>query len=340
MNHGFSFSLPRGVFGNKYKDDERPVLSNTPLAPQPITQSQTSNTTPTNIPYNSTAISTDELILNPTSPLTKITNQPNNPPSVPNNPPSVVILHHQNTTKYVLSDYCFPVSESLYNTNTTNQCKFSNRDCVVSKTKVFIEGKKIPHLSETVFSSGATPYKKNNYNTIDTRLIACFNKMCKSTTTKKPKCFHYCCFMHMMSSKSNDGLEFVELDGPNDKVLTLVDKNIDIKKIVDDIKDINTKLIFPVCGKRCFNTVVFTRQKKTTKVNSEYATAHSWDSDGSETKKSSIEVLIDWITTEEHASSYFGGVDTAGNTNATRKEGYHHQIRDIIKEENGECIDY
>ena len=120
---------------------------NTSSAPLPITQSQTSNTPPMNFAYNSTAPSTDEQIRNPTSSLTKITNHPNNPPGV-------VILHHQNSTNYVLSDYCFPVSESLY--NTTNQCKF-NCDCVVSKTKVFMEGEKITHLSETVFSSSTTP---------------------------------------------------------------------------------------------------------------------------------------------------------------------------------------
>ena len=50
---------------------------------------------------------------------------------------------------------------------------------------------------------------------------------------------------------------------------------------------------------------------------------------------SSIEVLIEWLTTEENATNYFGGLDVDGQTNSNRKETYHHQIRDLIKEENG-----
>ena len=51
--------------------------------------------------------------------------------------------------------------------------------------------------------------------------------------------------------------------------------------------------------------------------------------------KSSIDILIDWLTTEENANKYFGGLDIDGKTSATRKEAYHHHIRDIIKKENG-----
>ena len=63
----------------------------------------------------------------------------------------------------------------------------------------------------------------------------------------------------------------------------------------------------------------------------------SWDNDGdtSEGVKSSIEVLVNWLTTEENCSQYFGGIDSNGRTNGNRKEVYHHHIRDIIKLENG-----
>ena len=68
---------------------------------------------------------------------------------------------------------------------------------------------------------------------------------------------------------------------------------------------------------------------------SEYATVQSWDNDGDANKKSSIQILIDWLTTEENASKYFGGLDIEGRTSTARKETYHHHIRDLIKNENG-----
>ena len=47
-----------------------------------------------------------------------------------------------------------------------------------------------------------------------------------------------------------------------------------------------------------------------------------------------MEVLIDWFTTEENTSKYFGGVNSNGRISANRKESYHLHIRDMIKEEN------
>ena len=58
-------------------------------------------------------------------------------------------------------------------------------------------------------------------------------------------------------------------------------------------------------------------------------------SDGNKVNRSSIKVLLDWLTTEENASSYFGGVDNKGQTTATRKEAYHHHLWELIKKENG-----
>ena len=147
--------------------------------------------------------------------------------------------------------------------------------------------------------------------------------------------------MHKINNKSNaDGMEIIELNGLTDPILEQVNKDVDIKNICRNIEQGEYKLIFPVCGKRCYNTIIHSRDKKDTKARTEYSTLQSWDNDGNETMgiKSSIEVLIEWITTEENSSSYFGGLDPEGNTNATRKEGYHHYIRDIIKEENGKSI--
>ena len=113
-----------------------------------------------------------------------------------------------------------------------------------------------------------------------------------------------------------------------------------MKKIEDSIKDDHAKLIFLVCGKRCYNTLMKTKKNNSKDGVSDYTVAQSWDKDGNVNTNtmSSIDILIDWLTTEENASKYFGGVDMDGNTNATRKEAYHHHIRDLIKKENGRLI--
>ncbi len=61
----------------------------------------------------------------------------------------------------------------------------------------------------------------------------------------------------------------------------------------------------------------------------------SWEKDGEGSIRSSMEILIDWFTTEENVSKYYGGTDKHGKTNAERKEGYHFSIKDLIEQENG-----
>jgi hypothetical protein len=46
-------------------------------------------------------------------------------------------------------------------------------------------------------------------------------------------------------------------------------------------------------------------------------------------------LLIDWLTTEENASRYFGGADKDGRTQSERRDAYHHLIKDLIFKENG-----
>jgi hypothetical protein len=90
-------------------------------------------------------------------------------------------------------------------------------------------------------------------------------------------------------------------------------------------------LIFPVCSKRCYKYVSSYNCKK------EIVTSNSstWEGDGSKDTKSSSEVLINWLTTEENSVNYFGGSDKDGRTSSTRKETYHNQLVDLIKQENG-----
>jgi hypothetical protein len=61
----------------------------------------------------------------------------------------------------------------------------------------------------------------------------------------------------------------------------------------------------------------------------------NWENDGEENKRSSMSILIDWFTTEENVSNYYGGKNKFGKTTAERKEDYHHVIKELIQKENG-----
>ena len=250
---------------------------------------------------------------------------------------NLVSVHHQNKINYVLEEYCLPIEMSLSTTH--NRCKFFNRNCMVLKSKILTKGDNISTLSKTVFGIVPGTLKKFNYTILDSRLIKCFNPACKGTTNKVPKEFHHVCFMHMMKiqPKTDDEMMFIQLESSTDKILTLVNKTVDMKYVLDLLNETNgtNSLMFPICGKRCYNTIIAHRNKIDPDGNSEYANLHNWESDGSLHCKSSIDVLIEWFTTEENSNAYFGGVDKEGKTNANRKEAYHHHIRDLIKKENG-----
>ena len=190
-------------------------------------------------------------------------------------------------------------------------------------------------VSPTVFKTKDINNKKYNYGTIDTRLVKCFNKLCKNTNTKVPKWFHYACYQHMIHTQVNDDMNYLEYEGVSDKILDQVVGVKNIKHVQEYLNNKENKLLFPVCGKRCFNIVNGTRNKSKPKGVSEYAATQNWDDDGTTANRSSIKVLLDWLTTEENASSYFGGVDAQGKTNGNRKESYHHYLRELIKKENG-----
>ena len=144
----------------------------------------------------------------------------------------------------------------------------------------------------------------------------------------------------MMKINTDESLKFIDLESSEEKVLKHLDDKFDMSSLRKSITNDHTNIIFPVCGKRCFNCVDFIKSNKAKEVNSEYAQGQSWDLDGSENKRSSVQVLIDWITTEENCSQYFGGLDADGRTNGNRKDTYHYIIRDLIKIENGEILHY
>ena len=184
------------------------------------------------------------------------TTQSNKSPLYNTNPPGIVLLHHQESRNYVRDAYCSPVTDDI--NKSLDQCKF-NRDCLVSRTKLFTEGQPKSHLSSTVYGSSNTTLKKIKYDTMDTRLVHCVNKLCKHSDTKLPKTFHYVCFMHKIHTKANDGMDIIESIGIDDNMFDHLHKDIDIKSIYTTVKDSQHKLIFPVCGKRCYNTIMLSK---------------------------------------------------------------------------------
>ena len=317
MNHGFTFALPR-VFARE---------STQPHLPVTITQTQEQTTVhpPPSPPITNYNMNTNHNTdIHPTS-------QPSNS-NYDRNEDGLITLHHKGSSNFVLEQYCLPASDTTWADD--DKCKFG-RDCILTKTKLSNQGETNTAISPTVFTNCTQSSKKLNYDTIDLRFVRCFNKLCKTTNSNVAKCFHYICFQHMMATQPKDGMKVLEYEGPEDTIIKQIDKTVDINSIVNNIKKGNTKLIFPVCGKRCYNSIELTRSKKDIKSHSEYAAAQTWDNDGDETSKSSIDVLIEWLTTEENSTNYFGGVDTDGRTSSNRKETYHHRIRDYIKKENG-----
>ena len=106
------------------------------------------------------------------------------------------------------------------------------------------------------------------------------------------------------------------------------------RKDLFELSSQEAKLVFPVCGKRCFSNIQKFRIKD--KIESTVNSGvYNWDKDRTEDKKSSIDILIDWLTTEENASKYFGGTDKNGKTSGLKKDGYHKIIREKILKENG-----
>ena len=206
---------------------------------------------------------------------------------------------------------------------------------------MYSKGEMLSHISPTVFKNNTIISKKYKYETIDTRLVKCFNKLCKNSNTKVPKCFHFACYQHMITNVVKQEMDMLEFEGVGDKIVDQIVGITNMKEVELYLEE-NTdmKLIFPVCGKRCFNIVSGLRNKVKPKDTSDYSNSHNWDNDGNEVNRSSIKFLLDWLTTEENASSYFGGVDSQGRTSDTRKDGYHHLIRDLIKKENGKNVLY
>ena len=247
-------------------------------------------------------------------------------------PSDLISVHHNNTVSYVLNAYCLPISDTF--NSSLDTCKY-NRNCVVSRSKIITNGKLLRSMSPTTFSSDDCTLNKYKYEYMDTRLIRCFNCLSKNKEKDTSKQFHYVCYKHMMATQNKKEMTNLVIRSSDDKLFSMIHKSVDKDVVRDKLLKDSTEIVVPICGKRCYNSLINNSKKIDTKEESEYALTQSWEKDGGNNKRTSIQVLIDWLTTEENCSSYFGGLDTEGRTSSTRKEAYHHRIRDMIEKENG-----
>jgi hypothetical protein len=252
------------------------------------------------------------------------------------------LLYHQDETHYVLNEFCHPVSST--NIDTINECRFG-RDCVLYRSKILEQGNQHSELSETTYTPPVNQkrHDKYTYDIMDLRYVSCFRK-CTNKGVNNPKKFHHVCYMHNMSKSKDKDMTHLEVSNDDAFTLRLVNLSLNDKNTteMEDLKapDGFTQLILPVCGKRCLSNVQKDVNKLMTKMMSsptvgDGSSKINWDNDGGNGKRSSIEVLIDWITTEENCTFYYGGKLKKGQTCGQRKEGYHYLIADEIRKENG-----
>jgi hypothetical protein len=250
-------------------------------------------------------------------------------------------LYHEEKKYYILKQY----SQSSSSTHQDSYCRFPKRFCVVSRTKIRKSGTKLQNISETVFSPDQNEKKQMGLKKIDTAMVTCFLPTCMDCVTNQSKTFHFCCYAYDVTTKQEEGLCMAQCTGTDDVLLDhITDCDDEMKNKVLNFSKADGKLVFPLCTKRCYNSLLSMRNKhkkllesnnkkiptsknKNSKKIGEslnnFQTPPNWDRDGGEGKKSSIVVLVDWLTTEENITQYYGGLDTEGNTSANRKNAYH-----------------
>jgi hypothetical protein len=256
------------------------------------------------------------------------------------------LLYHQDETHYVLSEFCHPVSST--NVNTTQQCRYG-RDCLVLKWKILEGAVQHSELSPTTYTPPVNEKEQSKYiyDLVDTRYVTCFRK-CTSKNSTQPKYFHHVCYMHNMNKSKVGKMNHIQVSNDDKFTLRLVNQslkqnNTNSRLVDKDAPDGMIKLILPVCGKRCSSNVMRDVNNTMTKMMSsptigDGSSKINWDNDGGNGKRSSIQVLVDWITTEENCTFYYGGKLKKGQTCGQRKEGFHYLIAEEIRKENSKFI--
>jgi hypothetical protein len=280
-------------------------------------------TRPTEVPCNKTATSTTIGTQTQTSEYIEGSKSISNSNSTVNTTnDDFVRVFHEESAFTVLSKYCLPVSQTRLDDNYV--CKFPNRYCVMKQCKIFegIGGTNVPELSETAFEPNPKHAGTLIYAIVDVQIIKCCKPTCTNGLDGSAKLFYYSFFIHSFAIPDNRSMEIVELLSEDDKVLNFLNiKEPILTKVINAFKK-GAQIVFPCCGKRCSKMVLASR--KECKKKSEQAIASTsidskltppyWDKDSTDKCKSSIDVIIHWLTTEENATKYFGGLDKDGKT--------------------------
>jgi hypothetical protein len=280
---------------------------------------------------------------NPTTSIPIAVTQNDNREDEEDNDDPFVLLHHEEGAHYAFQQYCLPVKSSF--TDSKYECKYG-RNCIVSRTHIIDKGTLEKSLSPTVlFRPESSKKSKFVYNLMDTRLLRCFKPNCTKFQSLEYTLMHYACYVHSFTTKANRSISHIEVNCNTPILRDYLDEIIirknDDDETIDYPKD-GAKVILPVCGKRCHTAVIklleAKKKKKHESTNTDGTTKINWDNDGDGIKRSSIRVLVEWLTTEENATQYYGGKGKRKQTSADRKDTYHLKIQQLIKEENGKFL--
>ena len=255
----------------------------------------------------------------------------------------------------VIPNNIFPFQCLPYTDLRPEACRFKSRGCLIRTW-----GLKDPSIRERfnsiswynsnhpmVFPVPIDKYK-NGLELADTKLVLCSNTECtrvNGDSIVAPTAFHYCCYANMIKKETVNHLTYEETDDH------FTDHQQELIESLKDVVDKNT-VILPICGKKCYNTILRRRQARIEKENKEKEEASRkkdsidcnsslirWDSDSRDGSLTSEAVIVEWLTDEDRAEMYFGGNHGYNNTvSGTRKDSYHKNISHKILRTNGTFV--
>ena len=199
----------------------------------------------------------------------------------------------------------------------------------------------IDYMLEQAYKKSDTDAIEKYALTFDDTMLYCANPYCRHTKqnpdTSKPetKVFHAGCysnFIHTCDEKKERHITKVEYNANNPTKVT-------------------QQFAFPVCSLRCHNRLAAleadhqkafsSEEKRMNKIRTAIMSGDSsllprWDNDNIHPNgMTSISALLEWVTTEENGSMYFGGNNSHGHPNGISKDKYHQIIAREIRQKTG-----
>jgi hypothetical protein len=131
--------------------------------------------------------------------------------------------------------------------------------------------------------------------------------------TNQSKIFHFCCYAHDVTTKRGEGLTMVQCSGLDDVLVDHIAKSdTTLKDRILTFSKSDGVLVFPLCTKRCYNSLVVSRHKHKKQIEKSSNKNHRKNA---KAKKST-------------------SVDNPSTANWD-KDGYHKILAALIKNENG-----